>query len=394
MKQFAIVLSIIILGTVAVTAQGNDLIQSIQVSPSDTSFSVGDSFQFTAVVTDTNEAVVDTTVGWTVSGGIGDIAEDGTFSATTAGSGYVIAQLGALADSASVTVSDTAVTEVVNTATIQRYLPSGKLHNKTDQVQEGSGEYKFSGFPAPLNFLNGGRLMFPEGSLHEDISITIKLPTFANIQADSVYSFEHGDSTKVIASSAEFIVTVNGDTVSPYYFDIPISVSLPYKKGLLAELGLTPENLGMGFFNQGGEIDTTSIANAYVDDTNNRIIADVAHFSTIVLFSEKSVTSIADGNDGMIVPDGFALKQNYPNPFNPDTNIDYYMPHSGRVSLVIYNILGQKVRTLLDREMTAGLHQVRWDGRNSAGVPVSGGVYFYKMTTGKTNLTRKMLLLK
>ncbi len=85
---------------------------------------------------------------------------------------------------------------------------------------------------------------------------------------------------------------------------------------------------------------------------------------------------------------------NYPNPFNPDTNIVFNLPESSNVKLDIYNIKGQKVKTLLDCYMSPGRSEMIWNGRDDNGKPVSSGVYFYKLKTGKQELSRKMLLLK
>ncbi len=90
----------------------------------------------------------------------------------------------------------------------------------------------------------------------------------------------------------------------------------------------------------------------------------------------------------------YELFANYPNPFNPTTTITYQMPQAGRVSLKIYNMLGQVVRTLVDAEVAAGLHAVTWDGRDGKGDQVASGVYLYQLRVGETIMTRKMLLAK
>jgi hypothetical protein len=95
------------------------------------------------------------------------------------------------------------------------------------------------------------------------------------------------------------------------------------------------------------------------------------------------------------VPLTFYLLQNYPNPFNPETEISFSLPHAGKVRLIIYNNLGQALRTLLNGNFTAGLHRVKWDGTNSEGMAMPSGIYFYRLTTssGQT-LSRKMILMR
>ena len=93
-------------------------------------------------------------------------------------------------------------------------------------------------------------------------------------------------------------------------------------------------------------------------------------------------------------PREYAVFQNYPNPFNPETTIKYQLPESGKVSLKIFDVLGQEVRTLIDVEKKSGYHQVRWDGRDNRGVLVASGIYFYQFKVNHFNKTRKMLILK
>ncbi|MCK5051947.1 MAG: right-handed parallel beta-helix repeat-containing protein [Candidatus Cloacimonetes bacterium] len=86
---------------------------------------------------------------------------------------------------------------------------------------------------------------------------------------------------------------------------------------------------------------------------------------------------------------------NFPNPFNPETKIVFYLPGSGQVKLDIYNIKGQKVKTLLDCYIYSGKSEILWNGQDDNGKRVSSGVYFYKLNVhGKTERTKKMLLLK
>lgn len=89
------------------------------------------------------------------------------------------------------------------------------------------------------------------------------------------------------------------------------------------------------------------------------------------------------------IPVGYSLSQNYPNPFNPTTLIRYSLGESGRINLRIFDILGNEIAVLVDREETAGVHEVSFDGSNLA-----SGVYFYNLRAGEFNETRKLMLLK
>ncbi len=102
--------------------------------------------------------------------------------------------------------------------------------------------------------------------------------------------------------------------------------------------------------------------------------------------------------DGQQAPKRFALFQNYPNPFNPTTTIQYQLPSDSKVRIEIYNILGQRVRTLINKEQKAGVYKIPWDGRNAYGSKVASGLYIYRIkaeTGGKTFVqAKKMLLVK
>ena len=94
-------------------------------------------------------------------------------------------------------------------------------------------------------------------------------------------------------------------------------------------------------------------------------------------------------------PQAFALHSNYPNPFNPATHIRFDLPKQQQVSLQVFNLLGQQVATLVDREtLEPGYYTVTWDGRNRLGLRVASGIYLYRIQAGRHVQTRKMLLLK
>jgi len=104
------------------------------------------------------------------------------------------------------------------------------------------------------------------------------------------------------------------------------------------------------------------------------------------------VMSYGDPNASM--PREFALHQNHPNPFNPSTTISYSLAEASEVKLVVYNITGQVVATLLDDYREAGEHSVVWDGNDESGRHVSSGIYFYTIRAGQFTDSRKMILMK
>lgn len=94
------------------------------------------------------------------------------------------------------------------------------------------------------------------------------------------------------------------------------------------------------------------------------------------------------------LPKEFGLRQNYPNPFNPATIIEYALPKTSEVKIQIYNILGQKMSTLVNEPQEPGYKMIHWDGKDDSGKEVSSGVYFYRIEAGNFVKCKKMILLK
>ena len=163
--------------------------------------------------------------------------------------------------------------------------------------------------------------------------------------------------------------------------------------------------------NEAGQV---SIANAVVNASEVSGGGDIVRLTFRVLqeFAENARFEIAEGLvfdpqqlsnpavvagvlDVQTTPTEFALLQNFPNPFNPETTIGYELAESADVTLQIYNVVGQVVRTLIAAEpQAAGRYQMRWDGMDDRGVSVSSGVYFYRISAGEFQTVRKLMLLK
>jgi hypothetical protein len=109
-------------------------------------------------------------------------------------------------------------------------------------------------------------------------------------------------------------------------------------------------------------------------------------------YEKPGVTAVEDRL--VTGPTEFTLEQNYPNPFNPTTTIAYTLNKAGDVKLTVYDILGAKVSTLVNKSQTAGLHTVQWNATNERGDKLSSGIYFYKLEMEGRSLMKKMMLLK
>ncbi len=124
--------------------------------------------------------------------------------------------------------------------------------------------------------------------------------------------------------------------------------------------------------------------------------------SSVVTVPVELRVSLVGIEDEALLPTTYAVSANYPNPFNPSTSMDFQLPQISNVQLVIFNVLGQKVRTLVNEQMGPGRYKAIWDARNDAGQPVASGIYIYRFSaesTGGNNAARfenvqKMILLK
>ena len=112
----------------------------------------------------------------------------------------------------------------------------------------------------------------------------------------------------------------------------------------------------------------------------------------IVLPQAATETAVAEAEG--VVPVEFALAQNFPNPFNASTTIAFQLAFASQVELAVYNISGQRVRTLVSGSLPAGHHRLQWDGRNDRGEPVASGAYLYQLSAGDFVATRQLMLLK
>jgi hypothetical protein len=106
------------------------------------------------------------------------------------------------------------------------------------------------------------------------------------------------------------------------------------------------------------------------------------------------MTPVEWEEDHVLLPKEFDLRQNYPNPFNPTTVIEYALPKACQVRIQIFNILGQRVRNLVDEPQKAGYKTIHWDGKDDFGNQVSSGVYFCSIAAGDYVECKKMALLK
>jgi SdrD B-like domain/Secretion system C-terminal sorting domain/Cohesin domain len=146
--------------------------------------------------------------------------------------------------------------------------------------------------------------------------------------------------------------------------------------------------------NIGKDSTINSCATALTDTTARTITVTLSSGETYSylnagLIDTSGITSIAENNRINSIPKKFSMVQNYPNPFNPSTVIQFSVPKLEKLTLSIYNILGQKVKTLFDEEISPGIHTVTFNAGN-----LSSGIYFYQLVGADINITKKMILTK
>jgi hypothetical protein len=151
-----------------------------------------------------------------------------------------------------------------------------------------------------------------------------------------------------------------------------------------ADLGKTVS--GIGDFNGDG-IDDVAVY--------SRTQSGCCWISEVNFFAgwDSQATDVADTVECLLPSHPF-LYQNYPNPFNLSTTIEFELPHASHVALEVYNVLGQKVVTLLDSKLPVGTHRITWDGTGEDNRPVASGVYLYRLRAEDFLQTRKMVLVK
>jgi hypothetical protein len=209
-------------------------------------------------------------------------------------------------------------------------------------------------------------VLFPQGTVKEEIYATC-IP----VSDDPQYDFE--DEDKVALGEAYQLGPLSD-------FKKELTLSFP-----LAGYDLTEKDKTLFSIYRYEETGWRKQA-SFMDE--NSICAQVKKLGVYRLVYDSKQEHISG------IPKTYQLSQNYPNPFNPQTLIKYDLPEPGHVNIAVYNILGQKVKTLVDEQQEMGYKFVYWDGKDEEGKEVASGIYFYKIKTKGFEKTKKMVLLK
>lgn len=153
-----------------------------------------------------------------------------------------------------------------------------------------------------------------------------------------------------------------------------------------------PGSTTVGIENHTQDVGLLYLFDETYDVTANELMSE---FSIKFTTNTPVITDVKDEeNPAKPIPDSYSLDQNYPNPFNPETKIRYAIPQPGNVSIKIYRVDGELVKTLTENYKSAGSYEITWDGTNNFNQKVSSGVYFYRLQSNDFSQVKKMILLK
>ena len=189
---------------------------------------------------------------------------------------------------------------------------------------------------------------------------------------------------------------INGFEFTMRYNDMALEIARESISGLVG-LNITTDKDGVltvaSMFN--GEEFDGSVTIGFRSLSRERNIS-LEITNALVADNNFGVSTVADlsGATLKVLPAVYELSKNFPNPFNPTTTIEYSIPTAGHVELVIFNMTGQKVRTLVSDAKDAGFYKAVWDGKNEMGETAASGLYFYKLVSGNFNKIEKMTLIK
>ncbi len=234
----------------------------------------------------------------------------------------------------------------------------------TFQVNDSTKVYDFHGNPILFSELNQGQYVEVKGYLQADgsyLAVKIKLEDDPNMATYSGQLNGLGAS-KLVVAGREVQVSASTTVLDENYQPVDLN------------------SLTLG-------TEVTVWALTGTDLTQEAVQVKVGTVASVTAISNEPVVE---------VPGGFELKQNYPNPFNPATTIPFTIEGNQfqRVSLEVYNLLGQKVKTIYSGILSAGTYRFQWNGTNDYGQAVSSGVYFYKLTVEQTSRVKQMILLR
>lgn len=216
--------------------------------------------------------------------------------------------------------------------------------------------------------------------------------TYETQSATYVFHTPAGTSpvVPIVGSPVDGVVVNENNTILSWYIPVQSESQLSYT----VEVSDNPDFTNPSSFNNLNELqfETTNLApGEYYWRVKSSNGTEESIYSSSAKFN---VDGIVEVDDNEIQPIVYSLEQNYPNPFNPTTTIKFSLPESHFVSIKIYNMLGQEVRTLVNEQRNEGNHSIIWNGKDNSGNQLASGTYIYRIKAGDFTSTKKMILLK
>ena len=228
--------------------------------------------------------------------------------------------------------------------------------------------------------------------------------TFNNPPNDNYSVIPRGFEDMVLLDAADIL---SAETVGP---DVEVTFTSSARDTAGADDAIT-EYTVVAFFEDDTEL---SLGTVTADNSAEyTLTAETPTQHAYIVVTARSAASIGNTTDGCgiwsegfhyepvigvgdekVIPETYDLSANYPNPFNPTTKINYQLKENTQVKIVVFNLLGEQVATLVDGEQTAGVYITEWNGLSDSRKVLASGIYFYRMTAGDFTKTNKMILLK
>lgn len=249
--------------------------------------------------------------------------------------------------------------------------------------------------------MQNDRLVIPIGLAIDSDNILY----VASTESARIHVFRITGSSDTQAYFTELIYPSDGETISPDKVHLTAQVEVIGNPLLVT-------GIDFELYLKGGAskpvYEAENLPPDDLSDIENGIIVSEWHLSEILMPDTSYIWRARVRTDTLtqpwtdsrkfytsnLLPDEFQLAQNYPNPFNPVTRIKFSLPLETEVQLVVYNVLGQQVKTLLNKHMEAGIHEIDWDGNNEFGRQAASGIYFYRLIAEDFTESRKMVLMR
>lgn len=269
-----------------------------------------------------------------------------------------------------------------------------------EDLFSGDEPLQFTGYYFTYNFMVASGVFMDTLQNRMELLITyfvgqqLDIPTATVAGADS--AADEAAQAALVAIGANAILAagigatigaVVGDLVtiagSPDTLEVAGQAILVQTLGAALQGGFNPDDSGHDFDGTNGRL---------IFEVDNVCIPEQQRQEVYAVFVNQELLNVKP--DGPMVPTEFAVYVNYPNPFNPNTMITFDLPARLNTEVTVWNLLGQKVRTLHSGELRAGQHTLSFNGRDENGLPLPSGIYFYRVKAGHFVSTRKMMLLK